>query len=412
MVKGLFILLAATAAHHVTALFGVILFATPVVILAWLDRHEGADASTGGIFGRIALLGVLVAIGVGITLAPYWLALHANPIKQTPIPHPSRDNYLQNLMSGVNFFLVPWSTLLLAVPYIFYKGCTRRRLVPLFLFWWLTAMIGLGGTTLVAPTLLGRAFEVLTFERFTYWATLMALPFVGLLAESIIERFSLRGAVALAILAIIACSGSLIWMTVHPISGVQIDTQPVVSFMNRDQHNKFRYLLLGFGPQFSKVTTYADATTVDGEYNSARMLPEMTEFGAGRLDSAKYFGTNGMESLRAMLKHANQYGLKFIFVHDRYYEPLLAFGGWRQVESYDYGQITLWSKDDIAPAHPVDFGNKPTAFEGLLWGTLPFGVSLVALFLVIGMPQPRRRVAETYTFPAHTPEPAVLREAK
>jgi hypothetical protein len=142
------------------------------------------------------------------------------------------------------------------------------------------------------------------------------------------------------------------------------------------------------------------------------MLPEMTEFGAGRLDSAKYFGTNGMESLRAMLKHANQYGLKFIFVHDRYYEPLLAFGGWRQVESYDYGQITLWSKDDIAPAHPVDFGNKPTAFEGLLWGTLPFGVSLVALFLVIGMPQPRRRVAETYTFPAHTPEPAVLREAK
>ncbi len=46
----------------------------------------------------------------------------------------------------------------------------------------MTAILGLGGTTPVGKLLLGRAYKVLTFERFTFWATLMAMPFVGLLA--------------------------------------------------------------------------------------------------------------------------------------------------------------------------------------------------------------------------------------
>ena len=57
-----------------------------------------------------------------------------------------------------------------------------------------------------------------------------------------------------------------------------------------------------------------------------------------------------MEALRAVLKHANQYGLKYIFVRDRYYEPLLAFAGWRQAETYDNGNVTLWTKEDVPPA--------------------------------------------------------------
>ena len=417
MLKGLFILLAAGAAHHVTALFGVVLFVTPVVILAWLDRHdsleEGDQASTAGILGRIVLLGVLVAVGIGMTLAPYWMALRANPIKQAPIAHASRDNYLLNTFSGLNFWVIPYGALILTIPYIFWKGCSNRRLAPLFAFWWLTTMIGLGGTTPVAHFLLGRAFEVLTFERFTYWSTLMALPFVGLLAAHLIERYSTKALVALSTLAVLTCATAVAWMTFHPISNSNFDPDPIISFMNRDQHNRFRYMLLGFGYQFSKVSADVDASTVDGDYNSARLLPELTQYGSGRLDSAKYYGTNGMESLRAMLKHANQYGLKYIFVHDRYYEPLLAFGGWRQIETYDDGAVTLWSKEDIAPAHPIDTGAKPTAIEGLLWGTLPIGVSIVAILLVVAWPESRRVAAsDRISFPAPTHEPVVLREAK
>jgi hypothetical protein len=413
MLKGLFVLLAAGAAHHVTALFGVALFATPIVILAWLDRNDGTEesASTAGILARIVVFGLLVGVGIGITLAPYWMAIHANPIKQAPISHASRDNYLLHPTSGMNFWIVPYGAIIFAIPYIFWKGATNRRLVPLFCFWWLTTMIGLGGTTPVAPFLLGRAFDVLTFERFTYWSTLMALPFVGMLAAMLIERYATKAVVTLSVLAALTCAGPLMWLQYHPITGSVANPDPVISFLNRDQHNRFRYMLLGFGSQFSRVGTYADASSVDGDYNSARLLPEMTLYGSGRLDSAKYFGTNGMESLRAMLKHANQYGLKYIFVHDRYYEPLLAFGGWRPVETYENGSVTLWSKEDIAPARPVESGARPTALEGLLWGTIPVGVSLIALALVIGLPE-RRRLPEAISFPTPAHEPVAFRGAK
>ncbi len=82
----------------------------------------------------------------------------------------------------------------------------------------------------------------------------------------------------------------------------------------------------------------------------------MTAYGAGQLYNSKYYGTAGMEALRAVLKHANQYGLKYIFVRDRYYEPLLAFAGWRQAESYDNGNVTLWTKEDVPPARQIDWG--------------------------------------------------------
>ena len=88
-----------------------------------------------------------------------------------------------------------------------------------------------------------------------------------------------------------------------------------------------------------------------------------------------------MESLRAVLKHANSYGLKYIFVRDRYYEPLLAFAGWRQAESYDNGNVTLWTKEDVPPARKIDWSSSASCllrWEGLMWGILPVASSLLA----------------------------------
>ena len=55
-----------------------------------------------------------------------------------------------------------------------------------------------------------------------------------------------------------------------------------------------------------------DASSVDGEWNSGRMLPELTRYGAGSLTSSKYFGKPGLDALRAMLQHADRYGLKWV----------------------------------------------------------------------------------------------------
>lgn len=412
LIKGLVIAMAAAAAHHVTFIFGAVLFALPVWWLAGMDRKQDEEGSTvARVFTRGLIFAVLTGVAVLVVLAPYWIALRANPITQMPIPHGSRDNYILVPHSGLNFWIFPMGALILALPYILIKGSSERRLRPLLIGWYVTTLLGLGGTTPVGHWLLRRAFEVLTFERFTFWATLMTLPIVAILATHIVDRYARKGIVALAVLCVATFSGAMAWNAAHPIGSGEFDIQPVISFMNNPDHSKYRYMTLGFGNEFAQASTYINASSVDGDYNSARLLPELTAYGSGQLYNSKYFGAAGMEALRAMLKHADQYGLRYIFVRDRYYEPLLAFAGWRHTETYDDGAVTLWTKDDAPPAKELDFGTfVPTETQGILWGILPVGASLLAIFAVAFLPD-RRRIGEPIAFPTPTAEP-VYREAK
>ena len=417
LIKGVAIAWAAAAAHHVTLLFGAILFAFPVLALAILDRDadfvDEEHASVGGVLFRAVIFAAIAIAGVAIVLWPYWIALLKNPITQMPIPHGSRDNYILKPFSGINFWIIPMGAMILAIPFIIIRGAAERRLRPLLIGWYVTTLLGLGGTTPAGKILLGRAYQVLTFERFTFWATIMALPFVGLLAVELIQRFRMKAVIGLTIAAVATMASSVAWITIHPINSSPFNVDQVIAFLNRDDHAKFRYITLGFGSRFAEVSTYAKAGSVDGDYNSARLLPEMTAYGSGQLYNSKYYGLSGMESLRAVLKHANQYGLKYVFVRDRYYEPLLAFAGWRKAETYDNGNVTLWTKEDVPPAKRLEFvGFTPTPMEGLMWGILPVASSLFAMFLVLLVPE-RRRVGTTIEFPARpTVEPMVLREAK
>jgi hypothetical protein len=412
LVKGVVLCYAAAAAHHVTLLFGTVLFAAPVVWLAIIDRKREGDTSTAGVISRAVAFAAVAAAGIGLVLLPYFIALIHNPIKQMPIPHASRSNFLAEPIWGLNFWVIPFGALLLALPWIFWKGPSERRLRPLFFGFWVALLFGLGGTTPLPRWLLGRVFYVLTFERFTFWATLLALPIAALLMVKVVDRFNVKGAVALAVLGVASVGSALGWMTWYPLNTQQFDVQPVVSFMNRDNHNQFRYLTLGFGSLLSKVSIGVNASSVDGEYNSARLLPEMTAYGSAQLSNSKFYGTAGMESLRAVLKHANKYGLKYIFVRDPYYEPLLAFAGWRPTEVYDSGLITLWTKDDVPPAHRVELGDYvPPPWQGIMWGILPIGSSVLAILVLLLLPE-RKRVAQPVEMPALADDAVYLREAK
>ncbi|MGC2647653.1 MAG: hypothetical protein WA261_15340, partial [Candidatus Sulfotelmatobacter sp.] len=392
LVKGVAVSLTAAAAHHVTLIFGVVLFAGPVLWTAYLDaRDERVAGSITGVLSRAAVFGVLVAGGVAIVLLPYWLALIQHPIHQIPIPHDSRANFLLNSITAVNYFLIPYGALLLALPFIVIRGASNPRWRPLLFGFWLTFIFGLGGTTPLPRWLLGRAFEILTFERFTFWATLMAMPFVGVLAVELLDRFQVKAAVGLALASVATIGAALFWLNANPFRPAgTINVQPVIAFLNRDGHDSYRYLTLGFGSELSKVSTYTDAGSVDGDYNSARLLPEMTHYGSAQLTNSKFYGTAGMSALRAMLEHANRYGLKYIFVHDPYYEPLLTFVGWRKIETFNNGEITAWSKEDVPPAHRIPSDAIPPVWQGLLWGILPIGVSFLAIFFEFFLPQTRR----------------------
>lgn len=413
--KGLAVFLVGCAGHHVSLIFSTPFFAIPVIWLALIDhREDRADATAGKVLVRTLIFAALAIVGTLVVLYPYWVELYHNPIKQAPIYHESRANYILQTTLGMNFWVIPMGALILAIPFIFWKGITDKRLRPLFFGWWFVAMIGLGGTTPMPKLVFGtRIWEILTYERFTYWATLMAMPFVGLLADALIERFRGKAIAVLSLLAIISGAGALGWLYINPIQSAPFSISEVVNFLNRDDHARYRYLTLGFGMQLARVGVLANASSVDGDYNSARLLPELMAGGSAQLTNAKYFD-HGMEALRSMLQHADHYGLRYIFVRDRYYEPLLAFAGWRQAEVYDNGNVTLWSKDDVPPAHKITPppGAVPTRFESLLWGTLPMCTVVFALALLIAFPE-RRHLAETIDFPAAaTPEPVAFREAR
>ena len=403
LLKGVALTLAAASAHHVTLIFGSVLFALPVLWLAWYDGRTNEQRGTP-IIGRGFVFAAISAVGVGVVLLPYWIAIIRHPIEQMPIPHASRSNFLMNWTYGMNYFIVPYGALLLALPFIVVKGASTPRLRMLLIAFWATFLIALGGTTPVPRWIFGRAFEILTYERFTLWATVLALPIVGLLVEQVIDRFPRLGAIGVSTAAVASLALALGWLTWSPFrtfSSLNVDS--VVSFLNRDGHDQYRYLTLGFGNALSKVSTYANANSVDGEYNSARLLPEMTRYGAAQLTNAKFFGVAGMDSLRAMLQHGNHYGLKFIFVHDPFYEPLLVFGGWRQVENYDSGAITVWSKDDAPPARVIPSDAIPAPWEGWMWGILPVGSSMLAILFVWLLGEPGR-VRKGISFPRNVPQ--------
>jgi hypothetical protein len=225
-------------------------------------------------------------------------------------------------------------------------------------------------------------------ERFTYWATLLALPFVGLLAREVIERYRMWGVVGLTMAATLTCGLAVAWSTYRPADAADFKVDPVAAWLNRDGHDRYRYITLGFGNKISRLAMLTDASSVDGEWNSGRMLPELTENGAAALTSSKYFGRPGLDALTAMLHHADQYGLKWIFVRDPYYDPLLVFAGWRKVDDLEDKTISVWSKENVPPAMPVNGPQIPPRWQGLMWGIFPMGSSLLVLLLVL-LPEQR-----------------------
>ena len=374
---------AAAAAHHATLLFGSILFAVPVLALALLDRQEGERISMPAFVGRTAAITAVVGIAIAFVLLPFWIALIHYPVTQTPIPHPSRANYILSPQWGLNYFIVPYGALILALPFIFLRGSRVVRLRPLLLGFWVAFLVGLGGTTPVGHLLLGRAFDVLTMERFSYWATLLALPLVGLLAVELIDRYRMWAVVGLTTLAACSCALAVGWSTYRPADAEDFKVDSVASWLNRDGHDQYRYVTLGFGNKISRLAMMTDASSVDGEWNSGRMLPELTHYGAAELTSSKYFGEAGLDALRAMLTHADHYGLKWVFVRDHYYDPLLSFAGWRPVDSLEDKTIAVWSKDGVPPATPINAPQVPPHWQGLMWGILPFGSSLLAILVLL-----------------------------
>jgi len=128
---------------------------------------------------------------------------------------------------------------------------------------------------------------------------------------------------------------------IQPTQPDFVDPAPIAQFMAEDEHARWRYLTLGLGDQFAYLSAQTPALSVDGNYHSARRLPDLTRFSVERLENAKYRGVPGLGSLRQFLVNAERYNLKYVFSNDAFYDPLLFFSGWTRLNRLGNG-IVVW----------------------------------------------------------------------
>lgn len=409
-------LMIAAAGHHVTTLFGMVFFSGPIFIAVLVakfrtplpDEPVLVDMKIGFLFLRALVLrrfrrvwGTLIrcgVFGVGlvavlvITVLPYWLWSRSDPITQITIPHASRDSFIQNTAAGLVFFVIPWGMMFVVLPYALYKGFTSKN-------WMLAgslavmALFGTGGTTPIPALILRGAFYILTLDRFTFWATIIILPFAGLFIESLTQgrlgqwiaarlgewwRATVLIAFSVALLALALFTANL--TQYRKFQPAPLDMQPMVEFLAKDNHDHWRYLTLGMGDQMAWLSAQTTALDVEGNYHSARRLPEMTSTPVERLDGAKYTAIPGLGSLQQFVTNPERYNLKYIFVNDAFYEPLLFFTGWQRLGALE-NDVQVWQRADVSPLPTTIPAQIYPSWQRLMWGTLPVGSLFVSIFI-------------------------------
>lgn len=391
--------------HHVTPIFGMIFFIFPLIGMVIMDHAREQVASMKEItfivffksflklFKRIVGFGISSLVIIIGCILPYWINTKNNPITQVPIPHGSRDHFLEITSSGLVFFLIPWGILLVIIPYIFYRYYSKR-----YLFFGISitilSILGTGGTTAIPRLVLGEnAFNILTLDRFTLWASIMSLPMLGEFAYRFIQgdikaRIQEKlGAVyhrlTGALLAALFVFMTIFTMTLsyfRPSQPAKIEMLPIVNFLNQDQHDHWRYLTLGFGDQMAWLAAQTKALSVDGNYHSARRLPELTTRPIERLENSKFKGVEGIGSLQQFLTVPEKYNLKYIFSNDKFYDPMLYFCGWQRLEQLENG-IIVWEKMNVPPLSNILPLVDVSQWQKMLWGIIPILTVIIAFVL-------------------------------
>lgn len=393
--------------HHVTPIFGIVFFIFPLIGMVLMDAAKDQVGEYKNVtflvfwkefkrlFWRMVAFGFSLLSLIIICILPYWINSKKNPITQVPIPHGSRDNFLEVTSSGLVFFLIPWGILLFVLPYIFYRYYSKRYLFFGLSFSILT-LLGTGGTTSIPLKLLGEtAFNILTLDRFTLWATIMALPIFGEFVYRMVQgdlktylqkRFGsvyhriLGGCLAGGLLLMVIFTMSLNYF--RPAQPQKIKMLPIVNFLNQDQHDQWRYLPLGFGDQMAWLSAQTNAMTVDGNYHSARRLPELTTRAIERLENSKFRGVEGIGSLQQFLTVPEKYNLKYIFSNDKFYDPILYFCGWQRLQQLENG-IMVWEKLNIPPLPKIIPKEEVSNTLKIMWGIIPFLTVILAFIINI-----------------------------
>ena len=344
---------------------------------------------------RLAYVLPIAAAAAVFVVWPFW-QWGLDQTMQMPIDHLSRHNLLRDPPARRLFFWAMYGPLVAMVPIALWLARKRERFVLGALFTFLF-LLGLGGTTPLPRWLFGARWAWLTYDRFALWAGVALLPFAGLTTvrlEPALRRYPqvpwrIAGGVAMGLLIALMVPIAVL----SEGQPARVDMAPIADFLAQDGRSRWRYLTFGFGDQAVRLSILTEATTIDGNYHTARPLPELRQSGIGMVDTALW-ATPGLNALHPVLERAGERGVRWGFVNRADYAPILAQHGWRVFRILSNG-VEVWVNPEAVVPAGTGAGDDTDPVAAAAWGVLPLLTATVAAGLALarlwqGRPLPLR----------------------
>lgn len=358
------------ASHHNTGLF----FLPAVGAVVWMVHGLQRSTAPRKMFMRGVWSVLVCGLASLLVILPFWWWL-PNFDLQTPIPHPSRDNYWQQPSTARLFFWDFYGVGLVLVPLLVGIGGKVRGLVPLVIAYLIFLVLGLGGTTEVPRWVYGEDWQWLTFERYGIWATILLLPLAGMALRPSQHRFAFYLSMTTLLLLVVATVAWANQPAVQRITPVPVNLTPVFSYIAQAPECGERYLALGYAHQLPEFSATNMLRTLDGEWHTARLDPLLRASGVGSLNNALYWPT-GRATLDQFLSRTQPLPATCVFVNAfsplaKDFGDILEAHGWRMMRRLE-NQTLIWRHPNLhtRTLEPVNLSSATSA-EGGAWGILP-----------------------------------------
>ena len=373
--------------HHVTTVF---LLPTLISVITLDHLIRLGLRRKKAVLKAVATLGayLVVALTIASPIVYHMIVFFTKAPVQAPIPHASRENIFENIVSSATFFWGVYGPLVFLIPVAFFTLADMKKYV--FLVFILGLFIfGLGGVTPIPRIMLGdRLYDVLTFDKFSFWTSIFMVPLISYYLEhklkELVDNTSLTVKVLMASL-IVSLILTILLPRIVPLQPQRPNIDAIAEYLN-DQEGLGFYITLGLGTWSQELSLKITKPTLDGGYNTARTLPILVHSGVESIDAAKAF-PNGTFLINAILDQAEEYGIRWVIVGDKTLETVVAEKGFRKVHEVDW--VTIWEQENYVKGFLRTY--RVYDRRDLLWGIVPLTIlSLTAILNIWYRPWRRK----------------------
>ncbi|GGR92238.1 hypothetical protein [Deinococcus sedimenti] len=232
--------------------------------------------------------------------------------------------------------------------------------------------------SLAAPVPWRTPPEALTILAATLLTPLAALVALRAWDDARQTRASLLTLLAAATLVIVSTVSLNALPATRVLEGPPLNLTPLLNFIEKDEHWRYRFLTVGFGRQLGAFSAQTRAGTPAGLWHVPPDLPQPFPAPGAAAALPERRSIPGQGALAALLTHPERAYLKFVYARSDVLDPLLFLHGWHNIGTLENG-VNVWEREDIPPV-PARVARPALPLPAAAaWGAGP----LLSLLLVV-----------------------------